>query len=63
MLLQESGHAGITMTPDYDAAAQRAVEALQTQYGIQVDGTVGPLTKIVLYREHPKFEIPGLVGR
>jgi general secretion pathway protein A len=63
MLLQESGHAGITMTPDYDSAAQRAVEALQSKYGIQVDGTVGPLTKIVLYREQPKFEIPRLAGK
>ncbi|MCU0561627.1 MAG: AAA family ATPase [Desulfobacterales bacterium] len=62
MLLQESGHAGIAMTPDYDSAAQRAVEALQTKYGIQVDGTVGPLTKIVLYREQPKFKIPRLVA-
>ncbi len=63
MLLQESGHAGITMTPDYDTAAQRAVEGLQSKYGIQVDGTVGPLTKIVLYREQPKFDIPRLVGQ
>ncbi|MFO7708060.1 MAG: AAA family ATPase [Desulfobacterales bacterium] len=62
MMLQESGHAGIAMTPDYDSAAQRAVQALQSKYGIQVDGTVGPLTKIVLYREQPKFEIPRLVG-
>jgi general secretion pathway protein A len=51
------------MTPDYDTAAQRAVEGLQSKYGIQVDGTVGPLTKIVLYREQPKFDIPRLVGQ
>jgi general secretion pathway protein A len=62
MLLREGGQTEVPMTQEYDPATQQAIEKLQSKYGIKVDGTVGPLTKIVLYREQPRFDIPRLVG-
>ncbi|RPJ72593.1 MAG: AAA family ATPase [Desulfobacteraceae bacterium] len=62
MLLREGGQPEIPLTQDYDMLTQQAVERLQSKYGIKVDGTVGPLTKIALYREQSRFEIPRLAG-
>jgi general secretion pathway protein A len=62
MLLREGGQPEIPLTPEYDTLTQRAIEKLQSKYGLTVDGTVGPLTKIALYREQPRFEIPRLAG-
>ena len=44
----------------YDGLTQHAVESLQAKYGIPVDGYVGPLTKIILYKEKDSFEMPQL---
>ncbi len=62
MLLREGGQTEIPMTQEYDTATHQAIEKLQSKYGIKVDGTVGPLTKMVLYRDQPRFDIPRLVG-
>jgi general secretion pathway protein A len=61
MILHESGFANVPLTREYDPAAQKAVEQLQAKYGLPVDGRVGPLTKIILYREQKTFDIPRLV--
>jgi len=63
MLLREIGHRNLPLSREYDPATQKAIEQIQDKYGLPVDGVVGPLTKIVLYREGKSFEIPRLTGR
>ncbi len=58
--LRDLGHDHIDISPAYDAATRRAVEMVQAQHGIVVDGFVGPLTKIVLYNETPGLAMPRL---
>jgi general secretion pathway protein A len=63
MLLRELGHKNLPLSRVYDSGTQRAIEQIQGKYGLPVDGVVGPLTKIVLYREGTSFEIPRLTGQ
>lgn len=63
MLLRELGHQNLPLSKEYDSATQRTIEQIQAKYGLPVDGVVGPLTKIVLYREGKSFEIPRLAGK
>jgi general secretion pathway protein A len=60
LLLNELGFVNVSMNEEYDSPTRSAVEKVQTKYGIPVDGFVGPLTKIVLYREKNTFEMPYL---
>ena len=60
LLLQEIGFDNVVIDENYDAFTQNAVESIQAKYGIPVDGYVGPLTKIILYREKDSFEMPQL---
>ncbi len=60
LLLSELGFGKVEMNDEYDTWTRRAVEAVQAKYGIPVDGYVGPLTKIILYREKKSFEMPYL---
>jgi general secretion pathway protein A len=60
MLLRDLGHTGIPLSKDYDGTTQKTVEQIQTKYGVPVDGVVGNLTKIILYREGKSFDIPRL---
>lgn len=60
MLLREIGHKNLPFSREYDSATQDAIEQIQARYGLPVDGIVGALTKIVLYREGKSFEIPRL---
>jgi hypothetical protein len=62
MLLRDLGHTGIPLSKDYDGTTQQTVERIQTKYGVPVDGVVGNLTKIILYREGKSFDIPRLVS-
>jgi general secretion pathway protein A len=62
MLLRDLGHKNLPLSREYDGATQKAIEQVQGKYGLPVDGVVGPLTKIVLYREGKLFEIPRLTG-
>ncbi|MFZ0614663.1 MAG: AAA family ATPase [Desulfobacterales bacterium] len=57
-LLNESGYPQPANGPSTDAQAQAAVERIQLKYGLVPDGIVGPLTKIVLFNENPRLEIP-----
>ena len=63
MLLHDLGHKNLPLSKEYDAATQKTIEQIQGKYGLPVDGVVGPLTKIVLYREGKSFEIPRLTGK
>lgn len=60
LLLQEIGFENVVIDEKYDAFTQNAVESIQAKYGIPVDGYVGPLTKIILYREKNSFKMPQL---
>ncbi len=60
MLLQEIGFDRIDTGPLYDEHTQKTVEEIQKKNGLQVDGFVGPLTKIILYNELDSLKIPHL---
>jgi general secretion pathway protein A len=53
--LSESDRSGV-----YDAATASAVREFQRSRHLTVDGTVGPLTKAMLYEALPDFAIPRL---
>lgn len=58
MLLREIGYAHLKLDNRYDAATRDVVTAIQTQYGIPVDGIVGAKTKIAIYNENKTLKIP-----
>ena len=60
LMLQDLGFEDVTINEKYDGLTQNAVESIQAKYGIPVDGYVGPLTKIILYKEKDTFEMPQL---
>ena len=60
LLLNELGFGNVSMNGEYDNRTRSAVEKVQAKYGIPVDGFVGPLTKIILYREKNTFDMPYL---
>jgi len=60
MHLRDIGYKNIEINTNYDLFTQLAIRAIQAKHGIPVDGSVGPLTKIVLYNEKGLFEIPHL---
>ncbi|MEJ5357976.1 MAG: AAA family ATPase [Desulfobacterales bacterium] len=64
MLLRELGHDDVPLDREYDGATRRAVEEVQSRFGLPVDGVVGNLTKIALYRASDRFAVPRvLAGR
>ena len=62
LLLQDLGFENVTIDDQYDNSTKAAVETIQAKYGIPVDGYVGPLTKIVLYKEKDSSEMPRLTN-
>jgi general secretion pathway protein A len=62
LLLRDIGFNDVEINSDYDDPTQKAVENIQTKYGIPVDGFVGPLTKMILYREKNSFNMPRLAN-
>lgn len=60
LLLHDIGFENVALDDKYDDLTQQAVENIQAKYGIPVDGYVGPLTKIILYREKKSFAMPQL---
>ena len=62
LLLQDLGFENVTIDDQYDNFTKAAVETIQAKYGIPVDGYVGPLTKIVLYKEKDSSEMPRLTN-
>jgi len=60
LLLQDLGFKDVAINDKYDRLAQDAVKSIQAKYGVSVDGYVGPLTKIILYKEKNSLEMPYL---
>jgi general secretion pathway protein A len=60
LLLQDLGYSNVKINDEYDTWTRNAIEGVQAKYGLPVDGFVGPLTKIILYREKKIFEMPYL---
>ncbi|MDX9785287.1 MAG: AAA family ATPase [Desulfobacterales bacterium] len=60
-LLKEIGFNDMTPGPEYDEGTRLAVKEIQKKYGIEVDGLVGSLTKILLYNEQGSFNMPHLM--
>jgi general secretion pathway protein A len=58
ILMYDIGFNNIEINPFYDESTQHAVKEIQKKHGIQVDGVVGSMTKIVLYNEKNDFKIP-----
>jgi general secretion pathway protein A len=60
MFMYELGYKDLDITPIFDDKTERAIKQVQRIHGIQVDGVVGPLTKIALYNEKAALNIPRL---
>ncbi len=60
LLLHEIGFGNVEMNEEYDSWTRNIIKEIQAKYGIPVDGFVGPLTKIILYREKNSSEMPYL---
>jgi len=58
--MHELGYEDLDITPIYDDKTARAIKQVQRIHGIQVDGVVGPLTKIALYNKKAALTIPRL---
>jgi general secretion pathway protein A len=61
ILLHDLGYDHIELTDNYDDDTRSAIEEIQANFGVPVDGFVGPLTKMILYREKYSNEMPQLV--
>ena len=48
------------MDAAYDIVTRETIERIQARHGLEVDGMVGPQTKIVLYNDDKTLEIPRL---
>ena len=62
MHLKTLGFPIAEMSAAYDVATRAAVETVQARHGLDPDGMVGPLTKIVLYNEDRSLDIPRLIS-
>jgi len=62
MLLRDMGYVQVELTPEYDKATRAVIEDIQQRNGVDADGFVGPLTKIVLYNEKGDLPAPRLVN-
>jgi len=62
MMLRDIGHEDVELTSEYDKQTQAIIMELQQKHGIDADGFVGPLTKIVLYNEKEDISAPRLVA-
>jgi general secretion pathway protein A len=61
MMLRDIGYAEVELTPEFDKQTQAIIKDIQQRNGLTADGFVGPLTKIVLYKEKRDFRAPRLV--
>jgi general secretion pathway protein A len=58
MLLRDIGYHDIEMSPSYDSRTVETVKKIQEGFGLEPDGIVGPMTKMVLYGERSSLNIP-----
>ena len=61
LLLHDIGFTDSEINGNYDDITQKNIETIQAKYGVPVDGFVGPLTKIILYREQNIYDMPRLI--
>jgi len=61
LLLHDIGFTNFEINGQYDDITQETIETIQSKYGVPVDGFVGPLTKIILYREKNAYNMPQLI--
>ncbi|MDZ7581987.1 MAG: AAA family ATPase [Deltaproteobacteria bacterium] len=57
-LLNEIGYTQFDTSSSYDERTKEAIRQVQEKHGLETDGVVGALTKIVLFNENPRLEIP-----
>jgi general secretion pathway protein A len=58
MFMHDLGYHDIEMNPAYDFKTLEIVKGIQRAHGLQADGVVGPLTKMVLFNEKSSLRIP-----
>jgi general secretion pathway protein A len=56
--LSEIGYTQLETGPSYDDQTKETVKQIQMKHGLEPDGIVGSLTKIVLFNENRRLEIP-----
>jgi general secretion pathway protein A len=61
LLLHDIGYSEIEMNPFYDSRTIETVKKIQEEHGLNADGIVGPLTKMVLYSEKPSLNVPHIM--
>ena len=59
-VLQQLGYRQLKMTDSYDKESFEIIKHIQKKNGVEADGLVGPLTKIILYNESHSFVKPSL---
>jgi len=59
-LLWEIGYSQLVIDDRYDETTRHAVREIQAKHGLEVDGLVGSMTKIVLFNEKQNMPIPHL---
>jgi len=59
-LLRDIGYNDIDISPEYDGNTRNVITQIQRKYGLEMDGVVGSLTKIALYKEKRSLGIPSL---
>ncbi len=60
MYLRTLGFPITDTSASFDAVTREAIDTIQTRHGLDADGRVGPLTKIVLYNDNRTLKIPHL---
>jgi general secretion pathway protein A len=60
MLLRDLNYTGDFSSGSYDADIRGFIEDIQHKKGLEVDGVVGPFTKIILFNEKSDFIKPSL---
>ena len=56
--LADSGYPSASASGRFDAATEEAVRAFQRDRHLEIDGAVGPLTKMALYRATGRYAVP-----
>jgi general secretion pathway protein A len=59
-ILQQLGYRQLETTDFYDKQSVEVIKHLQKKNGVQIDGKIGPITKIILYNESRSFAKPSL---
>ena len=61
MLLRNIGFSQLKFNGKFDAETREAVKSMQSKHGVDADGIVGAMTKIILYNEMKTFQMPHLM--